>query len=533
MKTKGYVLGIDSSTQSTTAVVLNRETFQTISEHRVRYRDDPRLAHYGLTSGTPILPPLEAGEASQPAMLFLDALNAVLSDIPRDIIEHIDAINISAQQHGQVWVSENGCNLMMDLSGENRGISEYGLSGILKGCFSYERAPIWMSANAQSTADEIRTLMGGQARIVARSGSDSPARFTGPVIARTAQMHLLNYENTARIHLISSFLAGILAGNPDAPIDWGNGSGTGMMHWKKRTWDPDLMAAIAEAGNLPQGTSGLSSKLPPLAHPLSHIGKIAAYFRGRYGFHKECVVIASSGDNPQSKVLASGPLLSLGTSFVVMNEGRTPIPAANAMYDGLGRPFLFGCRTNGSLVWESIRESHGLADDFERAEKALVSVEPGSVLQILQTHSESFPPSPPIDNGDTSDFDTYYSGTVDSALGLMALASKSFMQGSEPISATGGAAASRGILARAAAIWDRPITPILNAGAATGAAVAAACALVPAAERDGVAAHGRSVATKPGPTIEPKPTAVHSYHGPGGYLEQLAEQFYEITGKKI
>ena len=74
------VLGIDSSTQSTSAVVLDRAGFGLVAEARVRYRDDPRLASYGLSEAAPILPPRESGEADQPAALFLAALDALLSD---------------------------------------------------------------------------------------------------------------------------------------------------------------------------------------------------------------------------------------------------------------------------------------------------------------------------------------------------------------------------------------------------------------------------------------------------------------------
>ena len=40
-----FVLGIDSSTQSTTAVILDRGSFQVAAEVKVRYRDDPALEH--------------------------------------------------------------------------------------------------------------------------------------------------------------------------------------------------------------------------------------------------------------------------------------------------------------------------------------------------------------------------------------------------------------------------------------------------------------------------------------------------------
>ena len=104
-----------------------------------------------------------------------------------------------------------------------------------------------------------------------------------------------------------------------------------------RRWGTELIAAAAEG--LSGGAESLARRLPPLAHPLEIIGKIAPYFVERHGFDPACAIVAGSGDNPQSKVMAGGALLSLGTSFVLMCPGELPHPSANAMYDGLGRPF--------------------------------------------------------------------------------------------------------------------------------------------------------------------------------------------------
>ena len=515
------VLGIDSSTQSTSGIVIDRRDFSIAARVRVGYRDDPRLVSYGLTGPAPILPPREPGEADQPPGLFLDALECLLADLSPSVLGRVAAVNVSAQQHGQVWLGTGGEAAISSLRGEGCGaLGEPGLAARIGPGFSYDRAPIWMTSNTASEAEEFRSALGGRAAVTARSGSDSPLRFSGPVLRRTARRFPEAYARTTVCHLLSSFLPAVLSGQPRSPVDWGNGSGTSLMNWFGRRWDPDLLEA-ASAG-LPGGAMGLAGRLPPLVHPLTAAGGIAAYFVERFGFDPACIVLAGSGDNPQSKVLAPGALLSLGTSFVFMTDGSEPHPGANAMYDGLGRPFLFGCRTNGALCWESVRIFHGLgADDFRASEDALARMAPGSVLRVLQRERESFPESGTTDYGRPAEFESDYAGVVDSSLGLIYLASRPFAADVAGVAVTGGAAASEGTLRRIAAIWNRPVAVIGEAGAAAGAAVAAAAALEQESARDGYVARAVAVVSRRGRAVEPVPADVRAYHGESAYLSRL------------
>ena len=321
------------------------------------------------------------------------------------------------------------------------------------------------------------------------------------------------------------------------------------MNWSKRAWDSRLLAKTARlAGDT---MDELVERLPPLAHPLTFAGRLAAYFVERFGMSSDCRVVIGSGDNPQSKVLAPGILLSLGTSFVLMANGERPHVSANAMYDGLGRPFMFGCRTNGALVWERVRRDHGLApDDFEASERALSLRLPGlegakggeaapsgasameggeadpsgarameggeGLPRIYQLERESFPRSEALDLGRRGDFEADYVGAVDSSLALMWLGSRPFASSVESLSVTGGGAASKGVLDRVAAIWRCPVVPIANAGAATGAALAAAIAVLHPTARDAVLPAARARAARAGQPIEPRPELVAAYHGSGG-----------------
>ncbi len=531
MERLDLVLGLDSSTQGTSAVILDRAHFATVAEARVRYRDDPRLASFGLAQDSPILPAGESGEAHQPAALFLAALEAVLADLPRALLARVAAIDLSAQQHGQVWLGAGGIEAIAGLAKPGAGAAGMpALAARLGPGLAWERSPIWMSSNTAAEAEELRSALGGSEGITARSGSDSPLRFSGAVLMRSAKRYPEAWARTRRFHLISSFLSGVLAGNPDCPIDWGNGSGTSLMDWGRRTWDPGLLGAAAR--NMGCSLEALAATLPGLAHPQSGAGSLAAYFVERYGMSPSARVLIGSGDNPQSKVLASGSLLSLGTSFVLMAEGEKPHISANAMYDGLGNPFMFGCRTNGALSWERVRRDHGLApDDFAASDQALASTPPLAELRILQTERESFPDSPAVDEGRSGSFAEDYAGVIDSSLGLVFLGSRHFAKAGGSIAVTGGGAGSKAVLARIASIWGAKVLPIANAGAATGAALAAALALISEGERQGVIEAARSSAAQGGSPVEPEPALLRAFHGGGAYLARLEDRARELGFK--
>jgi len=531
MNGAGYALGIDSSTQGTAAVLVDLESANVAAQAKVRYRDDPRLASYCLNRAEPILPPREDGEADQPVGVFLAALDAALSDLPPDMLRRVRSIAVSAQQHGQLWLSARAEAAYAGLRLDGAGlVGSPGLAERFAPALASDRAPIWMSSNTAREAARLREAAGGTDAMTALSGSDSPLRFSGAVLRHRAMREPDTYAACRTAHLISSFLASVLSGRADAPIDWGNGAGTSLMDWGARRWSDLLVAAAADG--LPGGAEALLARLPALAHPLSRVGPVARYFTARYGIPDGALVVAGSGDNPQTKVLAGGGLLSLGTSFVLMTDGVRPHPSANAMYDGLGRPFLFGCRTNGALTWESVRLGHGLdADDFSASERALASTPPGSVLRILQKERESFPESPPLDIGRQRDFAADYAGVVDSALGLVLLGSRRFDAGAAAsrgaLAVTGGAAASDETLKRIAALWERPVVRIGEAGAAAGAAVAAAVALLPEEERSERAAALAAGVSARGRAIEPDPRYVAAYHGDGAYLSRLERSVVE------
>jgi xylulokinase len=531
MNKQRLALGLDVSTQSLSASVLDIDARKKLVEMSLDYLKDERLNKFGIREPDYILPPRSEGEADQPPLLFLAALDAVFTDLKKVVsLQDVVVINVSGQQHGHVYLNNAASSIFASLN--KNGNESSNLGSLLKDSLAYERAPIWMTADTVKQAAFIRKAVGGKDRVIELSGSDTQLRFTGLVIRRTSEKFPDVYARTAIVQLISSFIPAVLTGNANVPADFGNACGMTLMDYRRKKWSDELLEA-ASAG-LDGGKTGLKSRLPKITAPDAVVGKIACYFKKKYGFSPECCIAAGSGDNPQSKVLVGGDLLSLGSSFVFMvaTDGKTMdgTGAACAMYDGIGRPFMFGCRTNGALVWDQVRALYGIRkDDYAPGESALKQSAVGRNLVFWQPRNESFPASGKFDltriNAQNPGLAVDYSGIIESSLAAVYHHSRGFSRPTgEPLSVTGGAAGSPGIMRRIAAIWNRPVVQTEEGGAALGAAVAGISAFL---KSEGLkfTLEDYTAAVMPGSKpVLPSPEDAAAIHNPGGYLDRFASE---------
>jgi xylulokinase len=529
MANKRLSLGLDLSTQSLSAVLIDIDSRAIVHQISLDYLKDARLKKYGIGQNY-ILPPKNDGEANQPVKMFLAALDALFTDMKtaglpmRDIV----VCNTSAQQHGHAYLNRQARTNLGRLN--IPGSTKSNLVTMLEGSFSLSFAPVWMTSDTLKEADFIRIFVGGQEKMIQLSGSNSPARFTGAVIRKIALQYPEAYQETEHIHLLSSLVPAVLTGNSRVPLDFGNACGMSMMDYAGKDWSIKLVKAVADG--LPGGESALRNKLLPIVSPNTIVGRIATYFIERYGFSPDCRILAGSGDNPQSKVLVTGNLLSLGSSFVNMaaTDGKhlDMSGASNAMYDGIGRPFIFSCRTNGALVWDQLRALHGLKkEEYAPAEQALQNTPAGKFMVFWQPRDESFPVSGSYDilraTHDNPELGADYSGLVETTLGTVYLYSRTFAKESaDPLYVTGGANKSPEILRRVAAIWNKPVVRIEEAGAALGAAAAGAYAFLKTTGKEVKIEEINKNLLKKGDLIQPVAADVAAYHNSGGYLEKLS-----------
>ena len=252
------VLGIDASTQSLSAVLLDEKTGEILWNRSLAYRDDPRLVGFGFEHDTMIIPPREAGEAEQPPRLFIAALDALFSDLKAAGFDTaaIAAINTSGQQHGHVYLNDQAKALFARL--RDTASAKDTLLSLLGDSFAYGGAPIWKTANTAAEAEHIRQAVGGKEAIIRLTGSDMPLRFSVTVHRKLAIRYPAAYAATRHILQISSFIPAILAGDCTIPIDFGNACGTGLMNYRQRAWDEALLDA-ATSGSAINCGSAISS----------------------------------------------------------------------------------------------------------------------------------------------------------------------------------------------------------------------------------------------------------------------------------
>ena len=367
------LIGLDSSTQSLTAVVLDPDAGRVLFQDSVNFGIG--LPNYGSPSG--FIPGGRDGEVHANPLMWLDALDELLGRLAGAVdVKQIRMIAGSGQQHGSVYLGRDFERVLARLD------PSLGLAAQIAPVLTRPTAPIWMDTPTGDDCREIAAALGGADEVCRRSGSVPTERFTGPQIRRFARLEPEAYAATARIHLVSSFLASVLAGR-QAAIDHGDGAGMNLLHLAALEWDADLLAATAP---------GLAERLPVPAPATTVTGTIAPYFSRKFGFSPSCRCALFTGDNPASLVGmgATAPgqvVISLGTSdtlFAAMSVPHTdPAGYGHVFGNPAGGFMSLICFRNGSLAREALRDRLGLAwDAFDRPALAATRAAAGANLML-------------------------------------------------------------------------------------------------------------------------------------------------------
>ena len=513
-----YTLGIDLSTQSLTLSILNYKNNKNELNISIAFNSLEEINSSLMNKHTLLINSKIEGKAEQDINIFLIALDKALSELKTKCnVNDIKAIQISAQQHGHVYLSEKYKTNIEKL--KNQSSVNQNLSELLKDSYSYNAAPIWRTSCTSKEAEELREAVGGKEKMIQITASNSPLRFTGAVIKYNFDNNKDLSKNTYKILLLNTFIASILTAKDNIPADFGNASGMSLMDYTKREWNDTLLNTVSPE---------LKQKLGNIDDPSSFAGYITTYFIEKYGFNSECIVGIGSGDNPETKVLYKGDILSLGTSFVYMlniNENsRDYSGVSNAMYDGIGNPFMIFCRTNGAMVWDEIMKTYDR--NYKEITKSLEKNTDNLPIVLWQKENESVPISRafPIKRYHSiPSFDNDYKGIVLSSLGLVALYSKQFTSKNTKmdLAVTGGPTKDKEILKIIANIWQCPIKILPAGGASLGAALSAVLLLKEKVSLDNI----RDSLTD-NTIIEPDLSLSNKYHD---YMILLKEKFDETT----
>ena len=427
-------LGLDSSTQGLAAIIVevDRGRARVVWQHDLEY--DTTFPEFGTTHG--VLPNDDPLVKVSSPLMWVAALEAMMGHVSRCGLDltHLCAISGSAQQHGSVYLKADGT-------------------------LSREVSPIWMDSSTRDECDEITAALGGPDVLARRTGSSAYQRFTGPQIRKFYETDPHAYASTARIHLVSSYLASQLIGG-DAPLDPGDGSGMNLMDLATQDWWPDAVEATAP---------GLASRLPRIVPSDSVIGVLAPVWQSRFGL-PAARVVAWTGDNSSSLVgtgLVEGGsrVVSLGTSDTICGLMADPF------VDGARGGHIFGAPTgdfmgitvfkNGSLARERVRDAFGM--DWAGFSAALRSTPAGNRGGLMfPWFDPEITPDVTVPGVHRVDLDRDDApGNVRAVVEgqMMAMANHSRWMGADinVIHATGGAAANRDVLQIMANVFDADV----------------------------------------------------------------------------
>ena len=334
-------LGIDSSTQGVKAVAWDVNAQKVSFSASVNYGRD--LPQYGSQDG--FLPNDDVLVRHADPRMWIAGLELVLARLQATgcPMSEIAAIGGDAQQHASVYLES--------------------LDPLV---FSRKTSPIWMDSSTGAEVAALDAKFG--ARLQSDTGSPAIERFAGPQIMKFAKEDPAAYAKTARIHLLSSFLASYLAGE-DMPIDTGDGAGMNLLNLKTGAWDEEVCEFVAP---------GLVAKLPKVVggrederrktEDASGARPLAERF-ARFGLRPGIPVVPFTGDNPASLVgcFAEKPgtaVISLGTSdvfFAAMDSFHTdPDGYGHVFGNPLGGFMSLSCFKNGSLARDRVRKELGV-----------------------------------------------------------------------------------------------------------------------------------------------------------------------------
>lgn len=510
-------LGFDSSTQSLTAVLINPATGKILLQESVNFGSE--LPQYASPSG--FIPGGLNGEVHANPLMWLDALDLLLSRIANHTdLSQVEMIAGSGQQHGSVYLDATFDARISQLDPASS------LSDQLASTLTRLTAPIWMDTSTGEECAEITRALGSSEEICHRSGSIAIERFTGPQIRRFSKCEPDAYSRTGRIHMVSSFIASVLAGK-SVSIDYGDGAGMNLLNLASGDWDNDLLKATAP---------DLRSKLTQPAAATTPQGSISSYFVKKYGFSPSCRCALFTGDNPASLVgmgaTASGNIvISLGTSDTFFASMPGPKTDPNGFGHVFGNPvggfMSLICFRNGSLAREALRDAHGLDWSAFDAEALAESACAAGQNQMLPFYGPEITPrfdfTAPVLNGSPE----FESGS-NPALQVRALLEGQFLNmrlhsqwmgvKAERIRLTGGASKNDGIAQLVADVFQAPVERLeVSNSAALGAALIAATA----AGHDINALQATFCQASPGSSLQPNPAL-------GPVYENAMRQFKDL-----
>jgi len=348
------ILGIDSGTQSTKALVVDARDGKVLASAAQEYD---------------LIPGLPAGAKEQHPYTWREATASTMRRALRQakaVAAEVKAIGVSGQQHGFVPLDKDGEVI--------------------------RPAKLWCDTSTAAECEEIMEKVGGLKNTIKALGNAVLPGFTASKILWLKKHEPKNFQRLAKVLLPHDYLNFWLTG--EAVMEYGDASGTALLDVRKRKWSTPVLEAI---------DAGLQTKLPPLISSDKPAGTLQASTAKQLDLNPGVLVSAGGGDNMMGAIgtgntRAGVITASFGTSGTIYACAERPVidPEGEiaAFCDSTNRWLPLLCTMNVTVATEMVREDFGWSYEKYAGESARVPAGSNGLLLLPYFEGERTPNVP-------------------------------------------------------------------------------------------------------------------------------------------
>jgi xylulokinase len=348
------VIGIDSGTQSTKALVVDANTGKVLAS---------AAEAYGLI---PNLPP---GAKEQHPRIWREATASAIRRALRQAKatgSEVKAIGVSGQQHGFV---------PLDKSGE-----------------VIRPAKLWCDTSTAAECDEITEKLGGRKKTIRALGNAMLPGFTASKILWLKKNEPKNYARLATILLPHDYLNFWLTG--ERVMEYGDASGTALLDVRRRKWSSAVLDAI---------DPDLPGQLPPLIPSDKPAGRLQISTAKSMDLNPGVLVSAGGGDNMMGAIGTGNTrpgviTASFGTSGTIYACAEKPVvdPEGEiaAFCDSTNRWLPLLCTMNVTVATEMVRADFAWSHEKFAGEAGRIPAGSNGLLLLPYFEGERTPNVP-------------------------------------------------------------------------------------------------------------------------------------------
>lgn len=343
---RNLLIGVDSGTQSTKAVVVDAKTGDVLGTGSQTY---------DLISG---LPP---GAKEQHPHTWRDAAATAIRQALRSaraVAAEVKAIGVSGQQHGFV---------PLDARGE-----------------VIRPAKLWCDTSTAAECAELTQTLGGGKKVLRTLGNAILTGYTAGKILWLKKHEPKNFARLATVLLPHDYLNFWLTGA--RVTEYGEASGTAYFNVKTRRWSPAAIRAI---------DAELEDKLPRVISSDQPAGQLRPEVAQLLGLQPRTLVSSGGGDNMMSAIGTGNTrpgivTASFGTSGTIFACADRPVldPQGEiaAFCDSTNHWLPLLCTMNATVATEMMRLDFGFT--HEQFENKARQAPPGAAGLLLLPYLE-------------------------------------------------------------------------------------------------------------------------------------------------